>query len=268
MVWAVNSAIKRCWWASAAMLLFYLPSAQQAQAHGGGLDASGCHNDRKRGGYHCHRGGPSIPSPVAQEVPRMKAPVERVAAPAPISFMASPPTPTRPHDKTGGIDVTLQSDQQAYWVEGGWRVFSYPDEESCEIGVKPKEGMYLTLKYLPRDSAAYLMVMNDTATSRADGERVSLDIAFINDTDVTRLWDDTPFTVRVMQNGSRAMVSEPLAEEFLTRFALDRALAVTTQTRALVGGSVLEGSAKAIEQLRKCAFEAAKLNPADPFLQK
>lgn len=23
-------------------------------AHGGGLDASGCHNDRKRGGYHCH----------------------------------------------------------------------------------------------------------------------------------------------------------------------------------------------------------------------
>jgi len=25
-----------------------------AAAHGGGLDASGCHNDRKRGGYHCH----------------------------------------------------------------------------------------------------------------------------------------------------------------------------------------------------------------------
>lgn len=25
--------------------------------HGGGLDKHGCHNDRKRGGYHCHRGG-------------------------------------------------------------------------------------------------------------------------------------------------------------------------------------------------------------------
>jgi len=25
-------------------------------AHGGGLDKHGCHNDRKRGGYHCHRG--------------------------------------------------------------------------------------------------------------------------------------------------------------------------------------------------------------------
>lgn len=27
-----------------------------AWAHGGGLDRHGCHHDRKRGGYHCHRG--------------------------------------------------------------------------------------------------------------------------------------------------------------------------------------------------------------------
>ena len=25
-------------------------------AHSGGLDAYGCHHDRKAGGYHCHRG--------------------------------------------------------------------------------------------------------------------------------------------------------------------------------------------------------------------
>lgn len=25
-----------------------------AQAHSGGTDSSGCHNDRKTGGYHCH----------------------------------------------------------------------------------------------------------------------------------------------------------------------------------------------------------------------
>ncbi|WP_307015033.1 YHYH domain-containing protein [Agrobacterium tumefaciens] len=29
-------------------------SAVSAYAHGGGLDKNGCHNDRKRGGYHCH----------------------------------------------------------------------------------------------------------------------------------------------------------------------------------------------------------------------
>ncbi len=30
-----------------------------ALAHGGGLNAEGCHNDRRNGGYHCHRGGGS-----------------------------------------------------------------------------------------------------------------------------------------------------------------------------------------------------------------
>ena len=33
--------------------------AGNVSAHGGGLNAEGCHNDRKRGGYHCHRGGAS-----------------------------------------------------------------------------------------------------------------------------------------------------------------------------------------------------------------
>ena len=26
-----------------------------AIAHSGGTDSSGCHNDHKRGGYHCHK---------------------------------------------------------------------------------------------------------------------------------------------------------------------------------------------------------------------
>ena len=36
--------------------ILFLPIA--GLAHGGGLDASGCHHDRKRGGYHCHNGNP------------------------------------------------------------------------------------------------------------------------------------------------------------------------------------------------------------------
>lgn len=35
-------------------VLILLPAA--AKAHGGKLDALGCHNDRKQGNYHCHRG--------------------------------------------------------------------------------------------------------------------------------------------------------------------------------------------------------------------
>lgn len=42
-----------------------LAAHQVSRAHGGGLNAEGCHNDRKNGGYHCHRGsaGPSRPAP-------------------------------------------------------------------------------------------------------------------------------------------------------------------------------------------------------------
>lgn len=34
--------------------------AGNASAHGGRLNAEGCHHDRKHGGYHCHRGGAAL----------------------------------------------------------------------------------------------------------------------------------------------------------------------------------------------------------------
>ena len=44
-----------------------------ALAHGGGLNADGCHHDRKNGGYHCHRAPsrqPARPAPLP-ESPRL-----------------------------------------------------------------------------------------------------------------------------------------------------------------------------------------------------
>lgn len=38
-----------------------IPTAPAA-AHPGGLNAEGCHNNRKTGGYHCHRGPSASPS--------------------------------------------------------------------------------------------------------------------------------------------------------------------------------------------------------------
>ena len=42
-------------------VVFLTPSA--ALAHGGGLNADGCHNNRKTGGYHCHRSTRKAPPP-------------------------------------------------------------------------------------------------------------------------------------------------------------------------------------------------------------
>ena len=39
-----------------ATLLVALAWTASASAHGGGQDANGCHNDKKAGGYHCHKG--------------------------------------------------------------------------------------------------------------------------------------------------------------------------------------------------------------------
>lgn len=59
--------MKSLFFASLTLVLTYSVSAL---AHPGGLDASGCHNDRKRGGYHCHRGSPMpSPSPPQRAVP-------------------------------------------------------------------------------------------------------------------------------------------------------------------------------------------------------
>lgn len=37
-------------------------------AHPGGLNAEGCHNNRKTGGYHCHRGPSASPSKALRAV--------------------------------------------------------------------------------------------------------------------------------------------------------------------------------------------------------
>jgi hypothetical protein len=37
-----------------AIVVLFLFAAR-ASGHPGGLNAEGCHNDRKNGGYHCHR---------------------------------------------------------------------------------------------------------------------------------------------------------------------------------------------------------------------
>ena len=52
------------------LALLTLPlSIPLALAHGGGLAADGCHNDRKNGGRHCHR-GPSATSGQSADRPK------------------------------------------------------------------------------------------------------------------------------------------------------------------------------------------------------
>lgn len=48
--------------ALAGMLVVVGSAPVAVLAHPGGLNGEGCHNNRKTGGYHCHRGPSSTPS--------------------------------------------------------------------------------------------------------------------------------------------------------------------------------------------------------------
>ncbi|MBI1353316.1 MAG: YHYH domain-containing protein [Acidobacteria bacterium] len=55
-------------------------------AHPGRLNSSGCHNDRKNGGYHCHGGGstsapPRTPTPRSVTVPSPTATPSSITSP-------------------------------------------------------------------------------------------------------------------------------------------------------------------------------------------
>ena len=50
-------------WKSAAAVASALMLAAPALAHGGGLNAEGCHTNRKTGDYHCHRSSSPPPPP-------------------------------------------------------------------------------------------------------------------------------------------------------------------------------------------------------------
>lgn len=66
-----------------AVVFFVLLSSgysEIVQAHGGGLDASGCHNNRKTGEYHCHR-GPSETRPTNTQEPQSAQPTGSSALP-------------------------------------------------------------------------------------------------------------------------------------------------------------------------------------------
>ena len=44
------------------LFVFIVLLTNKAYSHGGGLNKSGCHNNRSTGDYHCHRGGNSSKS--------------------------------------------------------------------------------------------------------------------------------------------------------------------------------------------------------------
>lgn len=52
--WQGLADFKRTTMRIIGFFILMMATASTAFAHGGGLDKNGCHNDRKKGDYHCH----------------------------------------------------------------------------------------------------------------------------------------------------------------------------------------------------------------------
>ncbi|MBN8223995.1 MAG: excalibur calcium-binding domain-containing protein [Xanthomonadales bacterium] len=70
-----NGMQRLCFVCCAVMLYV----AGGAWAHSGGLNKDGCHNDRKNGGYHCHR-TPAAPTSYQRLAPTSLAPANMAPA--------------------------------------------------------------------------------------------------------------------------------------------------------------------------------------------
>ena len=72
--------------ASAALAL----AQTAALAHGGGVDANGCHTNKKTGDYHCHGGGSQAPAPRPAPSPSRSVYSAPASTPAPRSSQPKP----------------------------------------------------------------------------------------------------------------------------------------------------------------------------------
>lgn len=164
--------------------------------------------------------------------------------------------------------VSNNTGDGVYWKSAPWTVYKYSDEDTCDIGNALPNGEYLSVQYHPKDKFASIMMTNKSATSLADEQRVNLDIVFFRNKEISGHFQSVQFTARKHDDYTVALISQHLDTDFLNRMAQSDTMGLFTNKSALVGAARLVGSAQAVSQLKTCAFEAAELNPNDPFLKE
>lgn len=106
-----------------ASLLASVPYAP-ADGHGGGLNAQGCHNDRRNGGYHCHRGS-SAPAPISKPTQVYSLPEGRLYASC-AAARAAGAAPLYRGDEGYGVHLDRDQDGVACEADGGSGPVGHP----------------------------------------------------------------------------------------------------------------------------------------------
>ena len=166
--------------------------------------------------------------------------------------------------------VVVDRVSDAYWEGEGWRVIPYPEEQMCDLAIDSVTNESFTLGYYPLESQFSLVFTNKEAKSLKSGQKISLWLVFITNGKVDAEWGEFEFTVTKNDENvffgthgfNKKLLNDVSQSDIVGLFRLD-----AERDPVVVSAVPLKGSAKAIVQLKECAFEAAGLNPNDPFLQ-
>lgn len=162
----------------------------------------------------------------------------------------------------------VDMDHPAFWTgAGGWRVFAYPEEQMCDLGMATPDDEYLTIGFRPREPGVNLLVTNKHATSLRVGEIRRLSVSFAS------VADDEPHGVHAMSfevvdaDGRKLLSAANTYPTFLDDMAKAAEMTVSTPQQGVVAKIPLWGTMEAVRQLRLCAIKAAGMDPEDPFLK-
>ena len=145
----------------------------------------------------------------------------------------------------------------------GWALRT--DESDCTIAANFDNDSFLMIEYDQRLNNAVVTFTDPSVKSLKTGDKKSLQTTFLMHPDlVDDGWGKTEFNVFVTAEGVTAFSKKFDGADFLKDFARSRTLAFLFD-EVILQSYNLQGSGVAVQALRQCARERAKVNPSDPF---
>lgn len=142
----------------------------------------------------------------------------------------------------------------------GWAVFR--NTGSCRMVSVFNDDTSLSVDLDVRRNESFLTFVDPSIKSLKEGDTREIDIFFM-EPKYDDGWGKKKFSVGITESGS-AIFSVFLDDEIVTDIAKYKTLAFFYRER-LVQSFPLEGSAKVVEALRRCAHDERRRNPSDPF---
>lgn len=160
--------------------------------------------------------------------------------------------------------LAAEETQKLYEDAGsGWIVTT--NGKDCYASRFYEKGDALIVSYVPDDDTTYLSLTIEAASSLKEGAKIPLYIYFMSGNNLDEGWGKSEFNA-VSNNQLIGMFD---GRDMLKDLSVKSVVAFSLDDKAdrIIGSYRLDGSAKAMNSLRKCAFIKRGLNPDDPFLR-